>query len=169
MRKLNPVMIVVGLLALVAVIVVTAVLVPQQLHPAYASAIDFVQAAASGDDAEAESHISQALADYVVENCPDGSISACVDAYTPDDWGGFLNVVYRRAQPDGPDAWDILLLGTWEENQGFSGVCIYTRAERAEPNTENWEIVGWSGFVSCSQPNAGLSQLAQDDAPNRAP
>ncbi|QPC82910.1 hypothetical protein G4Y79_00630 [Phototrophicus methaneseepsis] len=169
MGKMNPVMIAGVLLALVIVVIVTALLVPQQTNPAYASAVDFVKAAGSGDDAEAMSHLSDTLVAYVAENCRDGSVSACVDDYTPAEWGSFLNAVFRRAQPDGPNAWDILLLGTWEEGQGFSGVCIYTRAERPDTSSDAWEIVRWSGFVSCDLPNAGLSGLAQDDAPNRAP
>ena len=169
MRKLNPVVVVGVLLALVAVVIITALLVPQETNPAFASAIEFVNAAGKGDDETAMSHLSTALQSYVADTCPDGSVSACVDAYTPPEWGDFLNAVYRRAQPDGPNAWDVQLIATWEEGQGFSGICIYNRVERPDEQSDVWEIVRWSGFVSCDLPNAGLSGLAQDDAPNRAP
>ena len=48
----------------------------------------------------------------------------------------------------------------------FSGVCIYNRVELIDGE---WQIVRWSGFVSCDLPTAGLQQLAGDDAPNRVP
>lgn len=156
-----------GLLALVLVVVLTALLVPQQ-NPAYTAAIEFVNAAAQGDDAAAESYLSDELLAYVDANCPDDSVAACVQGYTPPEWGDMLSAVFRRSQPDGPDAWDILLIATYEEDQGFSGVCIYNRAERVQG--EDWEITRWSGFVSCDLPNAGLRSLADEpDAPNRAP
>ena len=169
MRKLNPVVVVAVLIGLVAVVVITALLVPQETNPAYAAAIEFVNAAGKGNDEIAMSHLSAELKNYVADNCRDGGVSACVDDYSPSEWGSFLNAVYRRAQPDGPNAWDVQLIATWEEDQGFSGVCIYTRVEKTNAESETWEIVRWSGFVSCDLPNAGLSGLAQDDAPNSAP
>lgn len=157
-----------GLIVLVIVVVLTALLVPQNLHPAYAAAVEFVNAAGRGDDDMAMQHLSPPLQTYVADNCADGRVSACIDAYTPSEWGGFLNAVYRRAQPDGPDAFDIALIATYEEGQGFSGVCIYNRAERV--NGDTWQIVRWAGWVSCDLPNSGLSQLASDaNAPNHAP
>lgn len=162
-----PLLIVGAVIIIAVVVVLTALLVPQQLSPAYAAAVDFVNAAGNGEDETALALLSDELQAHVADNCPDG-LSACIDAYTPPEWGGFLNAVFRRAQPDGPDAFDILLLATYEEGQGFSGVCIYNRAERAADET--WQIVRWSGWVSCDLPNAGLSALASDpDAPNRAP
>jgi len=158
---------VLAIIALVIVIVVTALLVPQGTNPAYAAAIHFVNAAGRGDDALAASQLSAELRAYVHENCPEGRVAACIESYTPPAWGNFLNAVFRRAQPDGPDAWDILLLATYEEEQGFSGVCIYNRAERG---ADGWRITRWSGWVSCALPDAGLSSLAQNDAaPNQAP
>lgn len=169
MRRLfSPMGLIVVIISLAVVVVLTATLIPQQLHLAYRAAVDFVNAAGNGDDAAAMSELSDDVRAYIADNCPDGSVSACVDAYTPPEWGGFLNAVFRRAQPDGADAWDILLLATYEDDQGFSGVCIYNRAERVTDDT--WEIVRWSGWVSCDLPNAGLSSLASDaDAPNRVP
>lgn len=171
MRKFSPAVIGTLLLTIFAVILLLMVAVeqnqPQAVNPAYAAAIEFVNAAGSGDDAAAEALMSDELSAYVAETCPQGSVAACIDAYSPEIWGDFINGVFRRAQPDGPAAWDILLLGTWAEDEGFSGVCIYTRAEQAGP--ENWEIVAWSGWIPCNEPNAGLSSLMQSDAPNRAP
>lgn len=155
----------IGFLALV--VVLTALLIPEGTHPAYALAVDFVKAAGQGDDETALAALSDDLRSYVASECPEGSISACIAEYIPEDWGGFLNAVFRRAQPDGPRAWDILLLATYAENQGFSGVCIYNRAEQQEDGS--WRIVRWSGWISCDDPNAGLSALAQASAANRAP
>ena len=149
------------------VVVVTLLLTPQETNPAYAAAITFVNTSGQGEDSEAMAQLSPALQAYVSENCEDGSVSACIATYTPPDWGEFLNAVFRRAQPDGRDAWDILLLATYAENQGFSGVCIYNRAERVADDT--WQITRWSGWISCDLPNSGLSSLLQPGSPNEAP
>jgi hypothetical protein len=51
--------------------------------------------------------------------------------------------------------------------EGFSGVCIYLRAEQADAS--RWEIARWSGWVSCAE-DEGLENLRSNaDAPNRAP
>ena len=157
------------IMALVVVVVTTALLVPQQTNLAFATAIDFVNTAGRGEDAAALSHLSTELQEYVAQNCPDGSVAACIDAYTPAEWGGFLNAVFRRAQPDGQNAWDVQLVATYAEGQGFSGVCIYNRVERDDPEA-SWQVVRWAGWVSCDLPNSGLSSLAGDaDAPNAVP
>lgn len=165
--KLNTLTITIGVIALAIVVVITALLIPQQTNPAFAVAVDFVNAAGKGDDDAALAKLSPTLQDYVADTCPDGNVSACIDAYSPPEWGDFLNGVFRRAQPDGRDAWDILLLATYAEDQGFSGVCVYTRSERV--TGETWEITRWSGWISCDLPDAGLSSLMQDDAVNQAP
>lgn len=163
----RPMVIVVAtIIIVVLIIILTAIFIPQNTNPAYAASVSFVQAAGRGNDAEAEALVGEALLDYIEASCPDGSVSACVDDYTPAEWGGFLNAVFRRAQPDGPDAFDVLLLATYEEDQGFSGVCIYNRVEQVEGD---WQIIRWSGWISCDEPNAGLSALAQAGAPNAAP
>ena len=169
-KKVSPLIISLGIIIVVAiVVVVTALLVPQELNPAYAAAVEFVNAAGKGDDDLAMQHLSADLQTHVQENCADGSVSACIASYTPPEWGEFLNGVFRRAQPDGADAWDIVLLATYAEDEGFSGVCIYNRAERVEG--DNWEITRWAGWISCDDERSGLSEFAEDAAaaPNSAP
>lgn len=158
----------IGIGFLFVVLVTTALLVPQGTNPAYAVAETFIKSAGKGDDATALTALSPELQAWVAQNCPEGSVSRCIDDYTPADWGAFLNAVFRRAQPDGRDAWNILFLATYAENQGFSGVCIYARTERIED--EKWHVTAWSGWMSCDLPNAGLSSLISDSSvPNRAP
>lgn len=164
----KPIYLISAVIGLVVVVLITALLVPQQTSPAFAVAVDFALAAGKGDDTTATAALSPDLQAYVQENCPEGSVSACVKRFTPPEWGNFLNAVFRRAQPDGADAWDILLLATYAESQGFSGVCIYTRTERVKDNT--WHVTRWAGWMSCDAPNAGLSDLIRDsNIPNRAP
>ncbi len=156
-------------------------LTPDNLNPAYAAAVDFSNAAgqatapAAQSDADPDALMAPALRQHVQDSCPDGDLLPCIDAYTPDLWGGMLITVFRRARPDGPSAWDVLLVATYEEDQGFSGVCIYNRVEQLEQPPEEadpyagWRVTRWSGFVSCDAPNAGLDGLRAADAPNRAP
>jgi len=153
------------IVAVIVVIVLTALLVPQGTNPAYATAIDFTNAASSGDDEAAFARLSPELQAYVEANCG-GSVSACIDTYIPPEWGGFTNAVFRRAMPDGQTAWDIQLVATYEEGQGFSGICIYNRAEQFD---EEWRITVWSGWISCDDPNSGLSGLMGSEAQNRVP
>jgi hypothetical protein len=165
--KLTPLTWVVLVTVLViVVIIIISLVITEDLHPAYTTAVDFVTAAGKGDDATAFALLSSAMQNYVAEHCPDGSVSACVARYTPEDWGDFTTAVYRRSITDGP-AWDVLLLASYEEGEGFAGVCIYNRVEEVLP--EVWRVTAWSGFVSCDDSNAGLSGLRRDDAPNRAP
>lgn len=170
---MRPIGVLIGLVlvaALIVIIALTAVLVPEQLSPAYDVALAFTDALLEArDDAAAGALIGPELTAWADANCPDG-ISACVFDYFPVSWGSPVDTVYRRSIPDGPDAWDILLITTFDAtlSQGFSGVCIYQRAEKAEGET--WQITRWSGWVSCDEPNAGLEQLrSAQDAPNRAP
>lgn len=152
-------------LALALIVVVTAALTPEELNPAFASAVAFSKAAASGDDAAALPILSDELQAYVTNNCPDGSVSACVSDYIPAEWGNFLNVVYRRAAPDGA-AWNVDLIATYEHGEGGSGVCIYNRVE--QDGAGEWRVTKWAGFVSCGDP-ASRSMATNPDAPNRAP
>lgn len=152
---------------LVTVIVVgLTLLLGPELEPAFDVAVTFVNAAGRGDEAAALPLLSDELRAYVAENCPEGRVSACVAAYTPEAWGAFSNAVFRRSRPEGPDIWHVLLVATYEEGQGFSGVCVYNRLERSG---DSWRIVAWSGFVSCDAPDAGLDGLAVPGAANRAP
>jgi hypothetical protein len=157
------------LVTLGVLIALTTVLVPGNLSPAYAAAVDFTDAALERrDDAAATALLSPELAAWVGENCPDG-VSECIHAYIPDEWGDFVDAVYRRSIPDGANAWDVQVIATFDERltEGFSGVCIYLRAERAE--AERWHITRWSGWVSCAEED-GLENLRSNpDAPNRAP
>jgi hypothetical protein len=157
---------------LITIILLTAALTPQQTNPAYATAVTFADAAAKGNDATAEATLGDALAAYVEANCPEGSISACVQSYTPEEWGGMLSVVFRRAAPDPtriqngvPTAYDVDLIATYAEGRGFSGVCIYVRMEQ---NGDTWQVMRYAGFVSCGDAES-RNMASNPDAPNRAP
>lgn len=166
-----------GLSLMVAAAVLIALTSVVGLDPAFAAAVDFAEEAGKAAGASADARVMPMLSDalhaYVENNCPNGGVAACVEAYTPPEWGDMLSAVFRRAEPDGANAWDVLVIATYEAGQGFSGVCIYARVERlASPDGDaydGWRVARWSGFISCDEPHAGLSALAGDDAPNRAP
>lgn len=153
-------------LMIIAIIALSLVFTPEDSNPAFAVAVDFANAVGKGDDATAQDLMGDALQAYVVENCPNGSASACVDDYTPPEWGDMLSAVYRRSRPLGRD-WEVLLVATYEEEQGFSGVCLYTYLQ--EVAEDDWRVTAWSGFVSCDGDASGIEGLSQDDAPNHAP
>lgn len=155
------------LVTIIVIIALTAVFVPQDSHPAFDVAVEFVRSAGKGEEEQAMSLLSSQVQAHVSANCPDGRVSACVDAYSPPIWGDFLNAVYRRAQPQGQNLWHVLTLATYAEDQGFSGVCVYTRVEKT--TDETWLVTRWSGWISCDLPNAGLSSLMSDSAENRVP
>lgn len=154
---------------LVVLIVLTMFLTPAALNPAYAAALDFADAVFdTRDDAAAMALLSPEMVAWVGENCPEG-VTACIDDYIPDEWGGYVDTVYRRSVPDGTKAWDIQLIATFDERltPGFSGVCIYVRAE--DLGDSNWLLTRWSGWVSCAQ-EEGLDNLRLNpNVPNRAP
>ena len=161
----RPVLITLIVLGSIAtVVVVTAALTPSQLNPAFAAAVAFVEAAERGEDEAAAALMSPELAAWAQANCPDGRISACVQAYTPEAWGDLISAVFRRAAPDGPD-WDVDLIATYQHDQGFSGVCIYTRMEPAE---SGWQVAEYAGFAWCGDPGT-RNMAANPSAPNRAP
>ncbi len=167
MKSRPVILIVIVMLIIIAgMIALTIVLVPENMHPAYAAATDFMNAAGLGDDDVAFALLSSEMQAYVLENCPDGKVSACIDDYTPPEWGNLMSAVYRRSIPEGR-TYHVALIATYEEGQGFAGVCIYHRME--EVAEDDWRVMGWSGFVSCDDSDAGLSGLRRDDAPNRAP
>ena len=153
-------------LIVIIMIALTLVFTPENTHPAYNAAMTFIRAAGDRDDDTAFSLLGNGLQTYVTENCPGGSVSACIDAYTPAEWGDLIAAEYRRSKPDGR-AWDVLILANYEEGQGFTGVCIYHRMEEVAP--DDWRVAAWSGFVSCDENNTGLDGLRRDDAPNRVP
>ncbi len=160
--------IILGVIAIVALLALTLLVQPEST-PAFETAVDFMNAAGDGNDALASSKLSSDMQDFVSANCPDGSVSACVDAYTPPEWGGLIQAVFRRSLPTDDGGWDVLVISTYEEAQGFSGVCSYFRVEQAD-TVDQWEITRWAGFMSCDEPNASLTSLRDlPDAPNRAP
>lgn len=168
--KRSSLFVVVGLLILTVVIGViyalTAALTPENTHPAYAAALSFVNAAGSGDDAAASALLMPEVQAFVRANCPEGRVSACVQAYTPPEWGAFRSAIFRRAMPAGDTAWDVDLIATYEEDKGFSGVCIYNRVEQNAAG--EWLVAGWAGFVHCGE-DASRNMAANADAPNRVP
>ncbi|MEQ8675658.1 MAG: hypothetical protein RLP44_18620 [Aggregatilineales bacterium] len=160
------ILVVVTVLAIVGIIALTLVLTPEKTSPAFDAAVRFTNAAGVGDDDIARALLTPDMQTYVDENCPDGSVSACILAYTPPEWGTLIrdgSAVYRRSIQDG-DAWDVLLVATYQEEEGFAGVCIYNRVEKIAEG--DWRVAGWSGFVSCDESNAGLQSLRRADAPN---
>jgi hypothetical protein len=168
--KRSSIVLVAGLLLITVLIVVivllTAAFTPENTNPAFAAAIYFVHAAGTGADDTALNFLNPALQTYVAENCPDGRVSACVQSYTPPEWGAFRGVVFRRAVPDGPAAWDIDLIATYEQDKGFSGVCIYTRME--QDSVGDWRVAAWAGFVHCGE-SAARNMVTNPDTPNRVP
>ena len=157
---------------LITIILLTAALTPQQTNPAYAAAVAFAEAAGQGDDTTAGRYLGDDLRAYVAANCPDGRVSACVEGYIPDTWGGFQSVVFRRAAPDvsrieagAPTAYDVDLIATYAEDKGFSGVCIYVRMEQT---VAGWQVIRYAGFVSCGDA-ASRNMATNADAPNHAP
>ncbi|MBE2268178.1 MAG: hypothetical protein IAE80_08080 [Anaerolinea sp.] len=153
------------LASLIVVIVVTAALTPDSTHPAFAAAIGFMDAAGRGDDAAASAYLSADMQAYVAANCPNGSASACVDQFTPPEWGNLIKAVFRRATPDGQN-WNVDLIATYEFGTGFSGVCIYHRMEQDDSGA--WQVAGWAGFIHCGDP-ASREMATNPDTPNRAP
>ena len=159
-----------SIVIITALIVVSLALTPEKLKPAFNVAVQFMNAAGLGDDATAYQLLSTEMQAYVDANCPDGSVSACIQSYTPPEWGHLLHdeaAVYRRSVPAGDNAWHVQLLASYEEGEGFAGVCIYLRMEESAP--DDWRVSGWAGFISCDAPNSGINGLRQPDAPNRAP
>lgn len=162
------------LVAAIGIIAASLLFIPQETNPAYATALRFAENAAKGDEAVAFALLGKEAQDAVLANCPDGSLAACVDAYTPPDWGAMQSVVFRRAAPDPASAdgagafraYDIDLIATYAENLGFSGVCIYTRVEQNEAG--EWRVQSYAGFISCGEP-ASRQMATNPDTPNRLP
>ncbi len=153
------------LVIIVVILIATLAFIPQNANPAFATAVEFTQAAGEGNDEAAMALLDAALQEYVQANCPDGSISACVRGYTPSDWGQFRSAVFRRSVPDGT-AWDIDLIATYEAGKGASGVCIYNRLEQDENGA--WRVTAWAGFVHCAEADS-RNMATNPDTPNRAP
>jgi len=172
MRRTSLLLIIAFVVTLFGLIALSLFLVPQDTNPAFAQAVAFTRVVLRGEEDAAVAYLSPELAAYGVANCPDGRVTACIDGYIPDEWGGLVDVVYRRSVPqDSGRAWDIQTIATFERGQGFSGVCIYLRAENPTPSqADGWVITRWAGWVSCDVGNKGLDDLRTNpDAPNHAP
>lgn len=154
-----------ALAGVIAVVLITLALTPAQTHPAFAAAAQFANAAGKGDDATAFALLNDQMQAYVQANCPDGSVSACVESFTPPEWGELVSAVFRRSAPDG-DAWDVDLIATYERDTGASGVCIYHRMEQDAGG--NWRVAGWAGYIWCGDARSRM-MATNPDTPNRAP
>ena len=152
-------------LVLAVIVVVTAALTPEELNPAFDVAVAFSKAAASGDDAAAFALLSDEFQAAVTEGCPFGRVSGCMNTYIPPEWGSFLNVVYRRAAPDGA-AWNVDLIATYEQGEGGSGVCIHNRLEQVAP--DDWRVTAWAGFIPCGHAES-RNMATNPETPNRMP
>jgi hypothetical protein len=150
---------------IVVLLIATLAFIPQNANPAFAAAVEFVQAAGEGNDADALSLLDTTLQEYVRTNCPESSVSACVRAYTPPDWGRFRSAVFRRAAPDGA-AWNVDLIATYESGKGASGVCIFNRVE--QDSAGDWRVTEWAGFVHCAEADS-RNMATNPDTPNRVP
>lgn len=151
---------------IIVIILLTAAFTPENTNPAFATAVDFVQAAGTGDDEAAFALLDPTLQGYVQANCPNGRIATCIQSYMPTEWGAFRSVVFRRATPNGASAWDVDLIATYAEGKGFSGVCIYSRVEQSDSGA--WWVTAWAGFVHCGD-SASRNMATNPDAPNRVP
>ena len=158
-------------LGVAVVVVVTALLTPQQTHPAYARAVEFARAGGEGDEAAAFALLDKNMQAFARERCPDGKITACVASYIPAEWGSFESAVFRRAAPGARNptglvtSYDVEVLATYEHGKGNSGVCIY---QHMEPTGSEWFVAGYAGFISCGDP-ASRNMPTNPDTPNRAP
>lgn len=166
MKKSLPLIIVGIITAILILVVVTAALTPAQTSPAFAAAEAWGNAAARGQEAIAVQHEGEALREWAAVNCPEGRVSACVQALFPPEWGEFISVLYRRAVPDGDRAWDVELIGSFQRDDGGSGICVYTRVEQNDAGV--WLVEAYAGWVWCGDP-ASRNMADNPDAPNRAP
>jgi hypothetical protein len=165
MKSRRAIFISVAILIVIALIVVaTAAFIPQNTNPAFAVAVDFVEAAGKGNDSVAIPLLDAPLQEYVQNNCPDSSVSACVKSYTSPEWGNFRSAVFRRAAPDG-EAWNVDLIATYEAGKGASGVCIFNRVEQTN---EGWRVTEWAGFAHCGDAES-RNMATNPDTPNRVP
>ncbi|MBL8120054.1 MAG: hypothetical protein JNJ78_21155 [Anaerolineae bacterium] len=152
---------VIVLLSVAGVLLVTL----NSTNPAFDTAVRFANAAGKGDDSVAFPLLSDELQTWVQSNCPDASVSACIQGYIPPEWGGLISAVFRRSAPDGA-AWDVEVIATYEEDTGVSGVCSYFRMQ--PDSSGQWRIHQWAGFVWCGDPST-RNIATNPDTPNRVP
>lgn len=157
-----------ALVALIVIILVATQLTPQTTNPAFTSAVDFVNAASTGDDQTALALLDEPMRAYVAANCPDGSPSACVASYIPTEWGDLVSAVFRRAAPDAADVrqWDVEVIAHYRAGTGASGVC--SLIDVAPDAAGAWRVTGWAGFIHCGDP-ASRDMATNPDTPHRAP
>ncbi len=159
---------IIGLVALVAAIIVIGLiatqLTPQATNPAFTAAVDFVNAAGTGDDTTALALLDDNLRAYVAANCPNGSPSACIQSYAAPDWGKLVTAVFRRAAPDGAN-WDVEVIAHHETGVGASGICSMIHVV---PDGAAWQVAGWAGFIHCGEAQS-RDMATNPDTPNRAP
>ncbi len=151
--------------SIAVVVVISQTLTPPETNPAFAVSTTFMNAAGKGDDDTAFPLLSTEMQTYVENNCPDGSVSACIEGYTPPEWGNLHSAVFRRAAPDG-GAWDVDLIATYEQGTGASGVCSYFRMEQDAAG--EWRVYGWAGFLACGD-GRSRNMATNPDTPNRVP
>lgn len=160
--------IILGLVALAAAIAVIAListqLTPEATNPAFTAAVDFVNAAGTGDDATALALLDDTMQAYVAANCPNGSPSGCVQSYADPAWGKLVTAVFRRAAPDGVN-WDVEVIAHHETGVGGSGICSMIHVV---PNGETWQVAGWAGFIHCGSAES-RDMATNPNTPNRAP
>ncbi|MBW4439180.1 MAG: hypothetical protein KME04_18720 [Pleurocapsa minor GSE-CHR-MK-17-07R] len=152
-------------LALLVVVVTTALLTPESTNPAADNAVLFVQDVLTGNDAEALSLLAPAPAAWVAENCPGGVPSGCIAPTIPDDWGRFERAVFRRGALVG-SAWNMDIIGFYEAGVGSTGVCAHTRMEQDASGA--WLVAEYAGFIHCGDPASRL-MATNPDTPNRVP
>lgn len=153
-------------LAIIGIIAATAAFTPSQTNPAFAAAEAWGNAAARGQEEIAIAHEGEALRAWASANCPNGRVSDCIRSLFPPEWGDFISVLYRRAVPEGNRAWDIEMIGSFQRDDGGSGICVYVRVEQNDAGV--WLVEEYAGWIWCGDP-ASRNMAANPDAPNRAP
>lgn len=152
-------------ISVAVIVLIASQLTPQASNPAFTTAVDFVSAAAKGDDPQALALLDDPMRAYVADRCPDGSPAACIQSFTPPEWGAMISAVFRRAAPVGK-AWDVEVIANYEKDRGASGVCSLIHVE---PDAAGgWQVAGWAGFVHCGDPES-RDMATNPDTPNRAP
>lgn len=147
------------------IIISSLALTPQETNPAVDVAVTFWNAAEQGEDAVALPLLSPVMQEWVAANCPNGSVSACIQEYSPPEWGSLLSAVFRRSAPVGP-IWNVDVIATYELETGVSGVCAHFRVEQT--NSGIWQITEWAGFLWCGDATS-RNMATNPETPNRVP
>ena len=161
---LTLVVVIIVAIAGIAAVLVASRLTPQGSNPAFATAVDFVNAAGKGNDQVATALLSNGMKTYVASHCPSAKPSGCLRSYIPAEWGELQDAIYRRSIPDG-QAWNVEIIANYGQGKGASGVCSLIRIE---PSAGDWHVAGWAGFVHCGDP-ASRDMATSPSTPNRAP